>query len=145
MATLTVIEKVIFLQNIDVFSAVPTESLAYMAAVAEEVEYPAGAVIFREGEHADGLYLVLEGKVRLARDDKEISTAGGKEAFGTWALFDNSPRVVTATVEEDCLLLRVDREDFVELLADHVEITQGVLQTLAGRLRGLVARVSPAG
>ena len=35
---LTVIEKVIYLQHLDDFSAVPTESLALIAAMAEECD-----------------------------------------------------------------------------------------------------------
>ena len=140
---LTVVEKVIFLQNIDVFSEVPTEQLASLAAIAEEVSYLKGDVIYKENEYSDALYLVLDGRVRLHRDDKDIAVAENKEAFGTWALFDEEVRLVTATVEEDSHLLRIDREDFVDLLADQVQITQGVLKTVAKRLRSLIDRVSP--
>ncbi|MEE8577528.1 MAG: cyclic nucleotide-binding domain-containing protein, partial [candidate division Zixibacteria bacterium] len=62
---LTVIEKVIFLQNVDVFDHVPTEQLAYLAAVAEEVTYEAGTDVFKEDDPSDSLYLILEGQVRL--------------------------------------------------------------------------------
>ena len=68
----------------------------------------------------------------------EIAVVGAKEAFGTWALFDTTPRVVTATALSDAHLLRVEREEFVDLLAAHVQIAQGVLQTVASRLRRLV-------
>ena len=138
---LTVIEKVIFLQNVNVFEQVPTEQLAYLAAIADEVEFRAGEDIYRENDHSDALYLVLEGKVRLHREDAEITVAGPKEAFGTWALFDNEPRVATATSAEDTRALKIGREDFTDLLADHVQITQGVLKTLVKRLRSLVGRI----
>ena len=95
---LTVVEKVIFLQNIDVFSEVPTEQLASLAAIAEEVSYLKSDVIYRENEYSDALYLVLDGRVRLHRDDKDIAVAENKEAFGTWALLDEEVRLVTATM-----------------------------------------------
>jgi len=139
---LTVVEKVIILQNIDVFSGVESEKLAELAAIAEEVTYLKDDVVYRENEVSDSLYLVLQGEVRLHRGDQEITTAGELEAFGTWALFDTEPRVVTATAVEDSQLLRIDREDFVDLLADHVQIAQGVLKTLATRLRSLIERAS---
>jgi len=143
MAKLTVIEKVIVLQNIDVFSQVPTEQLAELAAIAEEVSFLSGDVIYQEGDASDALYVVLTGRVRLHRGDEEIAVAGQREAFGTWALFDEVPRVVTATAVENTELLRVDQEDFLELLADHVQITQGILRTIAGRLRRLADRTEP--
>ncbi|MCP4566269.1 MAG: Crp/Fnr family transcriptional regulator [FCB group bacterium] len=142
---LTVIEKVIFLQNVDVFSEVPSEHLAYLAAIAEEVAFDEDEVIYREQDLPDALYLVLDGSVRLHRDTEEITNASAREAFGSWALFDNEPRVVTATALEETRLLRVDREEFIDLLADHVQITEGVLKAMAGRLRGLIGRVGVGG
>lgn len=139
---LTTIEKVIFLQNIDLFAEVPSEQLALLASIAEEVDFVAGEIIYREDEPSDALYLVLDGKVRLHRGEQEIAQAANKEAFGTWALFDEEPRVVTATVVDDALLLRVDREDFVDLLADNVQIAQGVMKTVVKKLRGLVERIA---
>lgn len=138
---LTTIEKVIFLQNIDVFAEVPSEQLALLASIAEEEDYSQDEIVYREDEPADALYLVLDGKVRLHRGEQEISQATNKDAFGTWALFDEEPRVVTATVVEDALLLRVDREDFVDIMADNVQIAQGVMRTIVKRLRNLVERV----
>ena len=64
---LTVIEKVIFLQNVDVFADVPSEHLAYLASIATVEEYEAGEEVFREGDAADAMYLVLSGGVRMHR------------------------------------------------------------------------------
>lgn len=138
---LTIVEKVIFLQNVDVFAEIPTEQLSYLAAIAEEETYTKGDVIYKFEEPSDSLYVVLEGKVRLHRDGDEITVAGPNDSFGTWALFDQQPRVATATTLEDCRVLRIDREEFMDLLTDHVAITQAVLKTLVGRLRGLLNRV----
>jgi CRP-like cAMP-binding protein len=141
----TIVEKVIFLQNVDVFSSVPTEQLAYIAAIAEEVSYLEGDAIYEKDDLPDALYVVLDGKVRLHRDGEDITVAGEREAFGTWALLDEEPRVATASVEEDTRLLRVDRDDFMELLADRSEITQGVFKTIVGRMRSLIDRVGADG
>jgi CRP-like cAMP-binding protein len=67
--------------------------------------------------------------------------AKDREAFGTWALLDDEPRVAGATAEIETRLLRIDREDFIDLLADHVQIVQGVLKMAAKRLRRLIGRV----
>jgi CRP-like cAMP-binding protein len=137
----TVIERVLFLQNIDIFDGIPSEHLGYLAAIASEVNYPKDDVIYKVNEHPDAMYLVIEGNIRLHIDQRDITTSGPKEAFGTWALFDDSPRVVTATALEDSRLLKIDREEFVDLLADHVQITQAILKTIAVRMRSLVDRV----
>ncbi len=138
---LTVIEKVISLQNVDVFTGLPTEQLSYLAAIAEEISCPEGDTVYKCGEVSDALYVILEGRVRIHRDGEDIATESAGDAFGTWALFDETPRVATATAVGDTRLLRIDREDFLDVLTDHVQITENVLKTLVGRLRGLLESV----
>ncbi|MFC1489705.1 Crp/Fnr family transcriptional regulator [Candidatus Latescibacterota bacterium] len=135
---LTVIEKVIFLQNVDVFLEVPTEQLSYLAAIAEEITYLKGDDIYKADDPSDAMYLVLEGKVKIHRDGEEITQAREKDVFGTWALFDEEIRIVTATVLEDSKLLCIYRDDFYDLLADNVQITQGIFKTMVKRMRKLV-------
>ena len=137
----TVIEKVIFLQSVEVFTEVSTEQLAYVAAIAEEITCMKGDDIFHAGDPSDAMYLVLDGTIKLHRDGRVITEAGAKEAFGTWALFDEEPRVASAIAMEDTRLLRIDREDFFDLLADNADITQGIFKTLVKRMRTLVGRV----
>jgi CRP-like cAMP-binding protein len=138
---LTTVEKVIFLQDVDIFQMTRTEDLAHIAAITNEVDFPDGNVIFHEGDIADAMFMVIEGRVRLTRNDREVMVAGHKDVFGTWALFDDETRVVTATVLEGCRLLRIDKEDFIDLLADHVQITRSIMKTMVQRLRGLMSRV----
>ena len=64
---LTTIERVILLRRVDVFTGVPTEKLAELAAVSEEVDRLEGDVLFRESEPSDALYLVIHGDVSLLR------------------------------------------------------------------------------
>ncbi|MFQ5638429.1 MAG: Crp/Fnr family transcriptional regulator [bacterium] len=138
----SVIEKVIFLQDIDVFKEVRVEDLAHLAAIAEEVSYLPGAHLYEVNESPDSLYLVINGEVRLHRDTQEIGVTGPREALGTWALFDNQPRVATATAVKPTEALRISREDFYDLLSDHVHIAEAILRSLARRLRGVIERFS---
>jgi CRP-like cAMP-binding protein len=138
---LTTVEKVLLLQDVDIFEHTSTEDLSHIAAIAEEIEYQTNDVIFQEDEIPDSMYVVIEGKVRLTRKDQEIMVAGKMEAFGTWALFDDEPRVATATALEPSQILRLDKEEFIDLLADHVAITQSIMKTLTKKLRKLMARI----
>lgn len=142
---LTTIEKVMSLQNVDIFSEVSTEHLSHLALIAQEVSYQAGEILYRELDPPQAMYLVLEGSVRLHRGELVVTLAQENDVFGTWALFDDEPMVVTATVVDTCRLLRIDRDDFIDLLADYVQITQGVLKEMVKRLRGLVGRVQKDG
>ncbi len=140
----SIIEKVIFLQDIDVFKDVRVEDLTHLAIITQEVSFSSGDVLYEMNESADCLYLVIDGKVRLHRELEEINVVGSREAVGTWALFDNQPRVVTATALEDTDTLRIMKEDFYDLLSDHVRIAESVLRSLARRLRSLTELVQTA-
>jgi AAA family ATP:ADP antiporter len=133
------IEKVFLLQGIDLLQEARSAHLALLASIAEEVEADPGAVLIREREQTDALYVVIEGVVDLEGAGGHRLEATEGRAFGTWALIDEAPSLVTATVRGPARLLRITRGDFFDLLADHSELALGLLQGLARRVRTLVA------
>ena len=67
------------------------------------------------------MYLVLDGEVTMSiatPDDQEfvVATMRRGDFFGELAMLDGSPRSATANVRLHTKLLRLRREDFVELL-----------------------------
>jgi len=138
---LTVIEKVLFLQDVEIFEHVTNEDLSYIAAIAQEVRFNAEKVVYKEGDISDSMYMVLEGKVKIHIGDSLVMIEDLKDVFGAWSLFDDEVRLVSATTYEDCLLLQIYKEDMLELLADHVGITEGILKAMAKRLHSVARRV----
>ncbi|MBD3166991.1 cyclic nucleotide-binding domain-containing protein [bacterium] len=138
---LTTVEKVIFLQEVDIFELISSENLALLAAITEELDAESGTVLFREGDVSDSMYIIVDGELKITRDNAEVMRARYRDVVGTWALLDDRERVVTATIVKDSHLLRIDRDDFVDVLADNVQLTQGILKAIAGRLRSLMQRV----
>lgn len=135
---LTTVEKVIFLRELDIFEYTNTEDLAHIASITEDVTYPPETVIYREGEPPRAFYLVLEGEVQLESDGDVITVARHKDNFGVWALFDNSPNVATAKTLTEARVLRINKEDFIDLLPDYVNITQSLFKALVGKIRTLM-------
>lgn len=138
---LSIIERVIILQSVDVFSDVPSEELSHVAAVTTELSHGSEETIFQINDPSDAMYVVLEGEVKLSRGRQVVTVAGVDEAFGTWSLFDDEPRVVDAITTRETHLLKLEKDDFMDLLADNVGITQGVLKGIVKRLRGVAGRV----
>lgn len=138
---LTVVEKVILLQRVDVFADASSEHLALVAAIAEDESVDAGTEIFHEDEPSDAMYVVVEGRVRLQKRETEVASLGQSEAFGTWALFDELARLTSATAVERTRLLRIARDDFIDVLADHVDVTRAILASVARRLRSVLGRI----
>ena len=132
---ITTVEKVLFLKGIDLFSQIPGEDLAQIALIAEEEERDAGEVVIREGEMGDALYLVVEGRVRVRKGEREVAELGEREVFGEMALLDPAPRSATVEAATDVTLLRIRREDFADVMAEKPDIARGVIQVLTRRLR----------
>jgi hypothetical protein len=137
---LGVVEKVLLLQSVDAFVSATSEQLSLVAAIATEHTHVAPQKLYREGDPADAMYVVVRGRVNLERGGEDIGSLGPAEAFGTWSLFEREPRLTSATVTETAELLRIDRSDFLDVLADHVDLTRAILASVARRLRAVLGR-----
>jgi CRP-like cAMP-binding protein len=139
MAELNIVEKVISLEGVDLLASLSPEHLARIASIAQEVRIPPGKTILEASKPLDALYVIVEGAVELSRGEQPLTTAREGEVLGAWALFEeDDPLPVTARTLEDTCLLRIDREDFYDLLADNSEITSAIFSTLVKRFRRLV-------
>ncbi len=88
-------------------------------AVAERLEWirlEPGLAVFREGDEADALWLVLEGEVRLSsrKHGAEGLCASGT-SLGTLSLVTGGLRELSAETNSDCQLLRLSRDSFRNL------------------------------
>jgi CRP/FNR family transcriptional regulator, cyclic AMP receptor protein len=138
---MTIIERVLLLQNIELFNEVTTEQLSFIAAIGKEMDVAAKTILYRENDPSDGLYVVISGAIEAKRGGETIDRIGPNDSFGIWAFFDDQPRLTSATAVEPSRLLFVSREDFYDVLADHVEIVQNIMKQLVQRLRRLTAGV----
>ncbi len=132
---ISTVEKVLFLKSVDLFRALPSEELAQIAEIAEEVPLAAGDRVFGEGEPGDALYLIAEGKVKIHKGDKELVRLGLRDVFGEMAVLDSEPRSASVTVVDDAVLLKIGRDDFRDILNERPEIAMGVMKVLSRRLR----------
>ena len=82
-------------------------------------ELAAGEVLFREGDSADAMYVVVSGRLRATRqDDGETRTVGDisrGETVGEMALLTGDVRSATVHALRDCVLAGLDRPTFNEL------------------------------
>lgn len=135
---LSTVEKVLFLKSIDLFSQIPGEDLAQIALISNEEGRDPGDEVFAEGEAGDALYLVVDGKVRVHKQDRMIAELGERECFGEMAILDAAPRSATVTAVSETNLLKITREDFQEIMSEKPEIAMGIIKVLTRRLRDAI-------
>ncbi len=133
---LTILEKVDLLQNAQIFREVRTESLARIAAIAQEVGFEARQLLFSENEAADAMFVLLEGEVTLSRAGQGEHKAGKFQVTGASAVLAEQVQTETARASQATRALRIGQQDLYEAMAEDINITRGIL-------RALVSMASP--
>ena len=129
-----------FLKYVPIFSELPDETIEKIAEIGQIKEFKKDSVILMEDEDGLTMFFIIEGKVKITRvssDGKEVilSVLGRSEFFGEMAILDGMSRSATVIALEDSKLFIIHRNDFLELLKKHPEISIPLLQELTARLR----------
>lgn len=129
----------------DFFARVGPEAAAELQARATRRRYPAGAILFLEGDQAHEVILVLDGDLKVvvgSASGREVvvEIAGPGTLIGEWAVLDGKPRSATVTAVSAVEVLTVSAADFRDFLAAHPEAMTGLLLDTIGRLRHQVRR-----
>jgi CRP-like cAMP-binding protein len=102
-------------------------------------EFPAGTVIFEEGDPGSRLYVIQSGQVRIVKRSalRQVTLArlGPGEFFGEMALLDRQPRSAAAVVDEAARVLELDEAAFERLVTERGEVALRILRRLSHRLR----------
>ena len=134
----TTIEKVIHLQRIEMFGDIPSEQLAHLAAIAQDIRVSKGETLFSEGDSSDSMYILIDGGVEVERQGVDTIKVEEDQAFGVWGFFDRQPRLSTATATEDSYLFKIDNADFFDLIEDRVHLSKGLIKFLVDKIRHLI-------
>lgn len=129
------IEKVLFLKGIALFAQIPGEDLSRVAQIAQEEHFGKGTPFIRQGDIGDCLYLIVDGEVKIIVDGREVAKLGEKQCVGEMSILDSEPRSATVEAATDVRALKIERDDFYELLSEKIEIAQGIIKVLTHRLR----------
>lgn len=140
---LLTVERVALLRRVGLFAETPDRALAGVAQVVTEVEFPSGSTVMLEGAVEDWLYVVVDGQLEVVRADRRV-TVGAGEVVGELAVLDPMPRSATVRATTDCLLFRLDKAAFDEVLGERPEVARGVIRELVRRLREVRERPGTA-
>jgi CRP-like cAMP-binding protein len=136
------IEKVLLLEEMPVFSRATSEQLSLLGGITQEVKLTEGELLFRE-EDAPAIYILLDGELSLE------PVAGGQPLFakagdsiGVYETFGGAESTGwKAHVTRNGFALRVEREALFDLLADHIDLLQGLFSALQRRQQMATAQV----
>ncbi|MEZ4808944.1 MAG: sigma 54-interacting transcriptional regulator [Allomuricauda sp.] len=130
-------ELVDFLKEVPFFSEVEKVSLLELCRNSEEEHFGKTHRIIEKGDVGDGMYVILEGKVKVHDKEHRYGSLSKGECFGEYALLDQKPRSVSVTAEEDTTLLKIKSSHFSNLIGSDKGFVMGVLSVLIKRHREL--------
>ena len=122
-------------------SGLPTRLSNELFAGAEMVRLPAGQVLYRAGDSADGCYRVEDGLIKVAMvsnsgTERILAFQGPGAIVGELAIIDGQPRATSAVAVRDAVLSFLSRAAF-EAFAEkhHPEFCQSLLRLVVKRVR----------
>jgi signal transduction histidine kinase len=135
------------LKAIPFFSHLSEPELERLAAYGQVAEDQPGDIIVREGQSADSMYVILNGKVRVYKSDEseaqiDIARLETGSFFGELALLDQGVRSATVACLTLCQFFVLDQPSFQRLLANSdSSMVHRLFATLAQRVRDTSERV----
>jgi CRP/FNR family transcriptional regulator, cyclic AMP receptor protein len=121
------------------FGGLDDAGRASVAAATIEVEFPAERVIARQGEIGTGLFIIVEGRVRVVRDGGIIARLGPGDFFGELSVLDGAPRNASVIADDPTTCLALATWDAERVLREQPGVALAVLRVLAARLREATA------
>ncbi|MEO0902439.1 MAG: sigma 54-interacting transcriptional regulator, partial [Bacteroidota bacterium] len=130
-------ELVDFLKKVPFFSEVDKAPLMQLCENTQLEYYDGKDCIIEKGDVADGMYVIVEGKVKVHDVGHVYSTLSSTDCFGEYALIDKEPRSASVSALEKTSLLKIRQKDFVSLISSDRGFTTGILSVLIKRHREL--------
>jgi CRP/FNR family transcriptional regulator, cyclic AMP receptor protein len=131
------------LARVPLFERCSKRDLAKIGSIAQEVEYPDGTMVVREGDPGSELFIIVHGEVDVRSGARKLATLRAGTYFGEIALITGSPRTATVTTGTPVRALVITGRAFRKLLKDSPEIQFKVLQEVGERLEERSSRGQP--
>ncbi|CDF57160.1 Crp/Fnr family transcriptional regulator [Thermobrachium celere] len=134
------------LKRLSFFSSLDSESLNKLSEIIVEREYKKGSSIFIEGEEAEAVYVVRNGKVKIYKtgsDGKEhiIHIMSDGDVFAESCIFEACPYPASAEAVEDTVLYVLENNKLEKVLEEHPKIAVELVKIMARRLRMVAMQI----
>lgn len=126
--------KVELLKRVPLFSGCSKAELAELAIRTDELAIAEGRTLAREGKTGREFFVLVEGKVRVAKGGRKLAELGAGDWFGEIALVTGAPRTATVTATTPVRVLVLSDRAFRRVVAEMPSIALKVMASLGQRL-----------
>lgn len=125
---MTVFEKVLFFQEVPVFENVPGITLSYLADISVEVRLSSGSNLVLDEKSNNDFYVLVAGSVDLFQEGAFVTTFFAGQFIGEMLSRPNFVNTNLMVARADIVLLQFNKDQFYELLAGNVTLTDRILE-----------------
>ncbi|MEM7746831.1 MAG: cyclic nucleotide-binding domain-containing protein [Pseudomonadota bacterium] len=126
------------LRRVPLFAEVNTLTLKLLAFASERVSFPARQDVVRQGEHGDAAYVLIDGVAEVFTEqggvESKVAELSGHEFVGEISILCNVPRTATVRAVTQLETLRIEKDQFFDLLENSPVVAVQMLRVLAERL-----------
>jgi MFS family permease len=122
------------LSGLAIFEGASRPTLERIAAALVEEQLPTDAVVVRQGEPADDLFISRSGTLAVTRDGLDVGVIGPDDWFGEIGLLEQRPRTATVTTSEPTTVWRLPGTVFLDALDDAGAAPSALVDAMADRL-----------
>lgn len=132
--------------SLPLFAGLAPAQIAKIQAIARVAEHDRRGVLFREGEPAEGIFVLLSGRIKiykLSPDGKEhiLHVVRPGQAFAEAAVFMPGGYPAFAEALEKSKALCLPKKEFLELLSQEPAISLAIIATLSRYLKQFADRI----
>ncbi len=102
----------------------------------------AGEVLINQGDDADHVFVIIEGRAEAFVDGHKVGDVPKDEIFGAMAVFTHEKRSATVIASEPCTLMIIPREQFLALTQTNPRIAHSLIESMARRIEALNRQVT---
>lgn len=125
-----------------VFDAQTLNKISAILDHPQPLRYAANQTIISPGDPGVFMYFPREGRVAIQSQDKTLQRVGVGSVFGEMALIDSAARSAKVIAETDCVLLAVNRAQFLRIVQANPDFGLALLKVIAQRLQAATAQSS---
>jgi len=132
------------------FCELPPAAVRAFEGVKYTSTYPAGAVLFVEGQVPRGVYLLCKGRVKLAMSSPDgkaviLRIAEAGELIGLDSAISGGAYEITAEALEPCQVNFIKRDDFLRFVQEHHTACVNVTEQLSKDYRAACFQIRSLG
>ncbi len=125
--------KVEMIGRVPLFAECGKRDLRAIATIADELSWPQGRAIAKQGDRGREFFVIVEGSADVTIDGTKVGSLGPGDFFGEMALLADEPRAATVTPMTPMRVLVVVDRAFSKLLRDEPSIQSKILSAVAAR------------